>query len=225
MRRETHILAGLPLLILLPAWAAADSGARVYRNVDASGLVRYTNIPHPNIPHPSFSSRGKPSEPPSGLRDMIRSTASRHGISPQLVEAIVAVESSFNPLAVSRKGAMGLMQLMPETANAYAVRNPFDPLENIQGGIRLLRDLLHQFQGDLPLVLAAYNAGGKAVVEYNGIPPYRETQEYVKKVLGRYGGSPVMYPRTVSASYRLYRVISPGGTPHYSNLPLPAPLR
>jgi soluble lytic murein transglycosylase-like protein len=146
------------------------------------------------------------------------SAASRHGINGRLVEAIIAVESAFNPRAVSRKGAMGLMQLMPKTARQYAVRNPFDPLQNIQGGLHLLRDLLHRFQGDLRLALAAYNAGEKAVVEYDGIPPYRETREYVKKVLRRYGGATIMYPRATTA-YRVYRGISPGGTPHYSNLP------
>lgn len=221
MRDAIHILGGLLFIAFLPAWAAADIGDRVYRHVDGSGQVRYTNIPHP-----SFSSGRNRAEAPGGLRNMIRSAAGRHGISPQLIEAIVAVESSFNPLAVSAKGAMGLMQLMPETAHAYAVRNPFDPLENIQGGIQLLRDLLHQFQGDLPLALAAYNAGGKAVIQYKGIPPYRETQEYVKKVLGRYGGPPVMYPRTVSTlAYPVYRVLGPGGIPHYSNMPPPMPLR
>jgi soluble lytic murein transglycosylase-like protein len=146
------------------------------------------------------------------------SAASRHGINGRLVEAIIAVESAFNPRAVSRKGAMGLMQLMPKTARQYAVRNPFDPLQNIQGGLHLLRDLLHRFQGDLRLALAAYNAGEKAVVEYDGIPPYRETREYVKKVLRRYGGAPIMYPRATT-TYRVYRGIGPGGTPHYSNLP------
>lgn len=215
MRKAVYLFVGLLIAVFfLPEWATGESGARVYRHVDASGVVRYSNIP----PYPSLSSRGGHSQPSGSLRALIMSAASRHGINGRLVEAIIAVESAFNPRAVSRKGAMGLMQLMPKTARQYAVRNPFDPLQNIQGGLHLLRDLLHRFQGDLRLALAAYNAGEKAVVEYDGIPPYRETREYVKKVLRRYGGAPMMYPRATNA-YRVYRGIGPGGTPHYSNLP------
>lgn len=213
MRKAVHIFVGLLIVAFLPEWATAG-GARVYRHLDSSGVVRYSNIP----PHPSFSPQVRHAEPSGSLRALITSTASKHGISARLVEAIIAVESAFNPLAVSAKGAMGLMQLMPKTASQYAVRNPFDPLQNIQGGIGLLRDLLHRFQGDLRLALAAYNAGEKAVVENGGIPPYRETREYVRKVLHRYGGSSIMHPRTTPA-YRVYRVIGPGGTPHYSNFP------
>jgi len=119
------------------------------------------------------------------LRNMIFATASIQGVDPDLVEAIIAVESAFNPLAVSAKGAMGLMQLMPTTASRYGVTDPFDPKDNIAGGVRYLRDLLHRFD-KLIHVLAAYNAGETAVEMYRGIPPYRETQQYVKKVLSRY---------------------------------------
>lgn len=214
MRKAAHIFVGLLLVALLPGWATAESGARVYRHVNASGVVRYSNVP----PHLSFSRRGRHAQFSGSFRAMITSAATRHGISGRLVEAIIAVESAFNPRAVSRKGAMGLMQLMPKTARRYAVRNPFDPLQNIQGGIRFFRDLLHRFHGDLRLALAAYNAGEKAVVAYDGIPPYQETREYVKKVLRRYGGPPTMFPRSAPAP-RVYRMIGPGGTPHYSNLP------
>lgn len=219
MRKAVHIIfGGLFLVAFLPGSATAGS-ARVYRHVNASGVVRYSNIPHP-----SFSPTVRHSEPSRGLRAMITSAARPHGISARLVEAIIAVESAFNPGAVSSKGAMGLMQLMPKTARRYAVRNPFDPLQNIAGGIRYLRDLLRRFHGDLRLALAAYNAGETAVVTYDGIPPYRETRDYVKKVLRRYGGPTIMFPRTAPAS-RVYRVIGPGGTPHYSNLPPPLALR
>ncbi len=215
MRKAAYIFVGLLIAVFfLPECATAESGTRVYRHVDASGTVRYSNIPL----HPSLSSRSRHSLPSGSLRALIMSAASRHGINARLVEAIIAVESAFNPRAVSRKGAMGLMQLMPKTARQYAVRNPFDPLQNIQGGLHLLRDLLHRFQGDLRLALAAYNAGEKAVVEYDGIPPYRETREYVKKVLHRYGGAPIMYPRATTP-YRVYRVIGPRGIPRYSNPP------
>jgi Transglycosylase SLT domain len=120
------------------------------------------------------------------FRDMIALAAAGEGVDPALVEAVVAVESDFSPFAVSRKGAMGLMQLMPETARRYGVANAFDPRQNLIAGIRHLRDLLRLFGGDLPHALAAYNAGANAVLTYRGIPPYRETHEYVRMVLARY---------------------------------------
>jgi len=128
---------------------------------------------------------------PGALRDLITAAAAREGLDPALVEAVVAIESAFNPRAISRKGAMGLMQLMPQTAARYGVSDPFDPEENLTGGIRYLRDLLHRFDGDLRYALAAYNAGETAVLTYGGIPPYRETREYVRLVLARYRPSRV----------------------------------
>jgi hypothetical protein len=121
---------------------------------------------------------------------MIAAAARGEGVDPALVEAIVAVESEFRSLAVSRKGAMGLMQLMPHTARRYGVSNAFDPRENLTGGIRHLRDLLLLFGGDLPRTLAAYNAGVNAVLMHRGIPPYRETRKYVRQVLARYQTGP-----------------------------------
>ena len=134
----------------------------------------------------------------SSLRDMITAAASREGVDPALVEAVVAVESDFNPRAISPKGATGLMQLMPQTASRYGVSNSFDPQENLTGGIRYLRDLLRYFGGDLRRALAAYNAGETAVLMYQGLPPYRETQEYVQKVLARYRPGQVI-PSALSA--------------------------
>lgn len=115
----------------------------------------------------------------------IREIAVRYHISPLLVAAIVEVESEFNPRAVSRRGARGLMQLMPRTASSLQVEDTFDPYENIEGGVRHLRRLIDRFQGDLPLVLAAYNAGEPAVLMHGGIPPYRETRRYVARILRR----------------------------------------
>jgi soluble lytic murein transglycosylase-like protein len=118
---------------------------------------------------------------------LIHELARQYNIEPQLVQAIVTVESNFNPYAISRAGAQGLMQLMPETAARYQVTNPFDPRANIEGGIRYLKDLLHLFPGDLRRALAAYNAGEQVVQRYGGIPPYPETQQYVERVLALYG--------------------------------------
>jgi soluble lytic murein transglycosylase-like protein len=112
--------------------------------------------------------------------------ATRYGIDPKLVAAIVAVESRFNARAVSRRGAEGLMQLMPATAADLDVQDSFDPRDNIDGGVRHLKRLMVRFHHDLPLVIAAYNAGEQAVINHRGIPPYRETRQYVVRVLRRY---------------------------------------
>jgi soluble lytic murein transglycosylase-like protein len=114
--------------------------------------------------------------------DLIDATAARHGVDPQLVRAVIQVESAYQASARSRKGAMGLMQLMPRTARQYAVRNPYDPTANIEAGIRHLKTLLQRFE--LSVALAAYNAGVGAVERFGGIPPYQETRKYVSRVLG-----------------------------------------
>ena len=130
----------------------------------------------------------------------IRESSERHGVSRELVDAVIQVESAYNPLAVSAKGAQGLMQLMPRTANALGVKNVFDPRENIEGGVRHLRHLIGRFPGDLPRAIAAYNAGEGAVDSFQGIPPYAETREYVKKVLLLAAApTPVTAPRTDDA--------------------------
>ncbi|MGB7290614.1 MAG: lytic transglycosylase domain-containing protein [Thermodesulfobacteriota bacterium] len=117
----------------------------------------------------------------------INERASNSGIDPRLIKAIIKVESNFNPRAVSPKGAMGLMQLMPETARRNGVGDPYDPAENIRGGVKYFKKLTRMFKGDLRLALAGYNAGEEAVVEYGyRIPPYQETINYVDKVLAHY---------------------------------------
>ena len=115
--------------------------------------------------------------------DLIGSSARRHGVSPSLVAAVVKAESGFNPMAQSRAGAKGLMQLMDDTARSLGVSRVFDPAQNIEGGVRFLASLLTRFGGDPNLALAAYNAGAGAVEKYGGIPPYRETRDYVSRVL------------------------------------------
>lgn len=162
----------------------------------------------------------------------IRQAAERHGVEPQLVEALIGVESAFDPWAVSRKGARGLMQLMPETAVALGVRNSFNPHQNIEGGVRYLRYLLDRYGRSLPLALAAYNAGPRVVEWYRGIPPYPETWLYIRRVIELYrkGGGPSLIngeitpPREVVSqlgvgSQMVYRYADPAGTVTYTNIP------
>jgi hypothetical protein len=118
----------------------------------------------------------------------IDEAAARHNVDPSLVRSVVKVESNFNPNAVSRKGAMGLMQLMPSTARSLNVSNPFDPQQNVEAGVRHLRKLLDSYGGDVRLSLAAYNAGSKAVSRSAGVPHFRETQNYVRRITDLYNG-------------------------------------
>lgn len=122
---------------------------------------------------------------PAGFHSQIKNVATRYGVSEDLIAAIIDIESQFNPRAVSRRGALGLMQLMPTTAASLGVGNPFDARENLEAGVRHLRSLMDRFDNDLPLVLAAYNAGEQAVIDHGGIPPYRETRQYVTRILRR----------------------------------------
>jgi hypothetical protein len=114
--------------------------------------------------------------------DLIGQIAGKYGLEPQLLAGVMRAESNFNPRAVSAKNAQGLMQLLPSTANHLAVRNTFDPAQNIEAGARYLKQLLDRFGGNIALALAAYNAGPERVKQYNGVPPYRETQNYVKRI-------------------------------------------
>ena len=119
--------------------------------------------------------------------EIIAAVSEAHGVDPMLVRALIQVESNYRPRARSPKGAMGLMQLMPSTAREYKVRNPFDPRANIEAGIKHLKSLIDRFAGKVELGLAAYNAGEGAVKKFNGVPPYRETRNYVSKILSLAG--------------------------------------
>jgi len=123
---------------------------------------------------------------PVCISDVLHRISREHGIPPKLVQAIIQVESQGNPKAISPKGALGLMQLMPEVLKAYQVKDPFDPLANVQAGVRHLSYLVVEFSGNLPLALAAYNAGPVPVRKYRGVPPYPEAREFLRNVQREY---------------------------------------
>ena len=150
--------------------------------------------------------------------EMIAGTANRHQVDPKLVRAIVRVESNFNPSAVSPRGASGLMQLIPATARRFGVSNVFDPGANLDGGVRYLKYLMNLYGGDLKLSLAAYNAGENAVADHNGIPPYRETQDYLRKISEIYPLTPTI-EQHVNTGIEKY--MDSNGIVHFSNVDLP----
>jgi hypothetical protein len=200
------------------------AGAETYQFVGSDGTVHFTNAPNDPQYRRMSGHRGTPVPPPRAtaavltpgvaLTDIIRGAAQRHGVSEHLIAAVIRVESGFNVRAVSRKGARGLMQLMPETAAILGVRDSFDPMENIDGGVRHLRGLLDRFGNDLPLVLAAYNAGENAVNTYRGIPPYPETQSYVGRIMSILGGD-----AGIGVPLATYRFVATDGALVYTNIP------
>jgi len=183
-------LAATTTLIAVAAFTARGGEGILYY-VERGDIV-FTNTPsRPDVrPVPGLEGikLSLPSDLPRTPYDpFIQRVASEQGLDPSLIKAVALVESGFDPRAVSPKGARGLMQLMPATARRYGVRDPHDPYENLYAGTRHLRDLLVEFQGDLPLALAAYNAGAGAVRRSGGIPAYRETRDYVRKVTAKLG--------------------------------------
>lgn len=170
------------------AVTAPSSRAEIYQYIDANGTISLTNVPsdiryrrvdlHPHRLHPMISERE--------LEPVIRRYSRQHQLHPALIRAVIKAESNFDPMAVSRAGAVGLMQLMPQTAVRLDVRDLYDPEDNIGGGTKYLRQLLDRFRGNLPLALAAYNAGEHVVDRYRTLPPFDETRQYVRKVLRYY---------------------------------------
>lgn len=207
---------------------AAPSSAETYQFVGPDGTVHFTNAPSDpryrrmaGVPTGSSGTaegllRVPPTMSAASLTETIRDAAQRHGVPEDLVSAVIRVESGFNARAVSRKGARGLMQLMPGTAAILGVRDSFDPAENIDGGVRHLRGLLDRYSNNVPFALAAYNAGEGAVNTHGGIPPYAETQAYVSRILAILGGETVA-PAGLSGAN--YRYVAEDGAVVYSNIP------
>ena len=177
------------LLFLFTSFLAERVESDIYVHRDARGNLMFTNTPSHSGYRVIIRTRSRhlrSSKEPQSFERIVRSASNRYGVDPNLIWAVMKVESDFNPQAVSKKGARGLMQLMPATARDHQVDNVHDPSENIQAGVRHLRLLLDRFRGNLRLGLAAYNAGTKAVERYRNIPPFSETRSYVRRVLKYY---------------------------------------
>jgi hypothetical protein len=227
------------LVILFLICGVAEAG--IYKYVGEDGVVLYTDVPQGKKAvkaikikeknNKAVSSKGKPvnvayNAPTAhneSYHPIINQKAKENEVDPSLVTAVIKAESNGNPNAVSRKGAMGLMQLMPGTANDLQVKNPFDPEENIDGGTRYLRYLIERFNGNLTLAIAAYNAGPKTVEKHGSVPPIAETKQYVRKVLAMYKGKTgISFPGSnkMKKSEPIYKIIMDDGTVLFTNFPL-----
>jgi len=215
---KVAILAvGVLFTLIAPAKAqiapVEDSGKRVYVNGDSPTPRHGSTISF----HPASSTASN--APPDKLDLIVQDAAQRHNVDPELVKAVISTESGWNPRAISNKGAVGLMQLIPGTAQRFGVGNAFDPVQNVEGGTTYLKSLLDRYNGDLPKTLAAYNAGERAVDMFGGVPAYRETQRYVQKVTDTYfrpgsGRNPTLWspPRIA-----VRRVVDPSGRVIFTN--------
>ncbi len=200
LRRAGHLTFVVLCVVLWLCGAATalatESGIKISRSADGMLVITGGGSPRASA-SPGSGIVVVRRDPPGDLAELFAREARVQGLDRRLVEAVAQVESAFDIAALSSKGAIGVMQLMPETARELGVDDPWDPAENVSGGTRYLRRMLDRFGGHLEHALAAYNAGPSAVERYGGIPPYRETVDYVKKVLGVYRGEvPAITPRS-----------------------------
>jgi len=222
------------LAIGLLALAAPARATTVYSFVDENGVTHYTNVPSdprfrkvPGSTPPAASRTGSGGQAAEKYEAEIARSADSHGVDSALVKAVIKAESNYDNRAISRTGAQGLMQLMPATSRLRNVDNPFNPTQNIDGGVRHLKYLLSTFNGDTRLALAAYNAGENAVHKYNDtVPPYPETKNYVSTVLSHYGRYSGLVPGTGAGaggaapeSVQIQTFVNAEGTRVYTNVP------
>ncbi len=206
--------------------AISASADQIVAVTDANGHKTYINT---GDPPPGFKrlKRATPATPPAEIQSLVNDTSQRHQVDPQLIHAIIQVESNYNSNAVSSKGAMGLMQLIPATADRFGVANPYNARQNIEGGVTYFKYLLDLFGGDLDLSLAAYNAGEHRVLKTNSVPDISETQKYVKKVEELYqpssaggpGTTHAIAPKSAKAPPKapIYRYVDSRGVVHFTN--------
>lgn len=216
LRTIGHTVAMGIIAVGTGLWLATPAEAQIASYVDGHGKLIYINANSPTRMSRQVSSADADAvAPPPKLEKAMDAAAERNHLDPALVQAVIQTESGWNPYAVSPKGAFGLMQLIPSTAERYGVGDVFDPVQNINGGTRYLRELLDRYHGDLQKSLAAYNAGEQAVERFGGVPAYRETRAYVKKVTTTYfqsgsGHSPtgdLQHPQIREATDRSGRTV------------------
>lgn len=162
---------------------SSPSYADIYSYVDEDGVIHFSNVPTDPRYKLKYRERTHFRYKITTYEPYVSEISNLYGVDEDLIRAVIKVESNFNPSAISRKGAVGLMQLMPTTADGLNVKDPFNPRENLEGGVKYLRFLLDQFGGNIEFALAAYNAGPETVMRYGGIPPYPETRQYIRKVM------------------------------------------
>ena len=200
------------IVILLCAFSH-ESHADIYKFVDNEGIMHFTNIPNGKN-YKKIMSTPKQSSANS-YDQIIQMKSIKYDIEPSIIKALISAESDWDVTAVSRKGAMGLMQLMPSTAEDMQIQNPFDPEQNIEAGTKYLRLLLNRFSGDLELAVAAYNAGPATVEKSGGIPSFPETRKFVKNVISDYNSESDSRPS------RIYKFTYDDGTVVYTNFTHP----
>ena len=214
----------IPAIIFLARFAGPVQG-ETYSYRGSNGVIYIANRPDiavsvsRNNPAKNYGTTGLHSFSTRATRrydSVIREASNRYGVGFELIKAVIHAESAFDPLALSRKGAQGLMQLMPETARSLGVRNAFDPRENVLAGTRYLREMLERYNHDLKLSLAAYNAGPTTVDRTGGVPPYSETRNYIRRVTNLMRS----YGRVGSSGGRIYQVVK-NGRVMLTNRPLP----
>ena len=218
--RSIVFITALAILIV-PSLSYPD----IFKYTDENGVVCYTDAPFGKktqrvikekkiIENTALASMG------SDYSNYVQKAATKYAIEPELIHAVIKTESNGNHRAVSKKGAMGLMQLMPSTANDMNVSNPFNPEDNIEGGTKYLKAMLDKFDGNLTLALAAYNAGPKAVEKYGSVPPITETKQYVNRVFSLYNGKRsynTAAPAEKEKPTPIYKVVLQDGTILFTN--------